>query len=65
MRIFLVKRRIFSFENNNNKKKESIGTRKRDGIGPSYSSGRSGRRGEILERGKGSNDFERIERGAV
>lgn len=28
-------------------------------------SGRSGRKEEILERGKGSNDFERIERGAV
>ncbi|KAF5950740.1 hypothetical protein HYC85_012733 [Camellia sinensis] len=27
-------------------------------------SGRSGRNEEILERGKGSNDFERIERGA-
>ena len=34
-------------------------------MGPSYSSGRSGRREEILERGKGSNDFERVERGAV
>ncbi|KAL4386250.1 hypothetical protein GQ457_09G012210 [Hibiscus cannabinus] len=30
----------------------------------SYSSGQSGRREEILERGKGPNDFERIERGA-
>ena len=30
-----------------------------------YTLGRSGRREEILERGKRSNDFERIERGAV
>ena len=34
-----------------------------DWIGPSYSSGQSERREEILKWGKGSNDFERIEWG--
>ena len=36
-----------------------------DWIGPSYFSGQSGKREEILKRGKGSNNFERIEWGAT
>ena len=36
-----------------------------DWIGPSYSSRQSERREEILRWGKGSNDFERIEWGAI
>jgi hypothetical protein len=43
---------------------ESVQLEHENVIGPSYSSGRGGRRG-ILERGKESNEFERIERGAV
>ena len=43
----------------------SIGTWKRDWIGPSYPLSQSGRGEEILERGKGSNGFKRIEWGVV